>query len=212
MYADKIERIISICEENNIEVKKGLSEKQIELTQEYYKIIFPPDLKKFLSAVKLFQYFKLTPSPGFQPEERDESYYNAFYDWFDFSENNVNWLKHYLNWPIRGALFDVENNNFWLKSWGEKPSKLEDRLIEAKNQMEAVPKLIPVSGHRYISSEPNEAGNPIYSVHQMDIIFYGENLWDYFEVEFDKKKHSDIDCSKIKKIPFWHDVITKQVN
>ena len=187
MYADRIKRVISLYQENNIKVEKGLNDRQIEAAQEYYKIVFPPELKELLTAVK--------------PAE-------SFYDWSDFSENNVSWINKYLAWPIEGTLFDVEHSDFWLKSWGEKPLKLQDRLLTAKNQMEAVPKLIPVMGHRYISSEPNEADNPIYSVHQMDIIFYGENLWDYFKVEFRKKKHSDIDYSKIKKIPFWHDIIT----
>ncbi len=27
-------------------------------------------------------------------------------------------------------------------------------------------------------------GNPVFSVHQTDIIYYGKNLWDYFEQEF----------------------------
>jgi len=104
-------------------------------------------------------------------------------------------------------LFDVENNNFWLKSWGEKPSGLEDKLLIAKKQMEAVPKLIPIMGHRYIPSEPNETGNPIYSVYQMDIIIYGENLWEYFELEFRKKQYSDIEFYLIKEVLFWHDII-----
>ena len=125
-----------------------------------------------------------------------------------FPKKNIALLNAKLAWPVEGTLFDVENNNFWLKSWGEKPSELEERLLTAKNQMKTVPKLIPVMGHRYISSEPNEAGNPVYSVYQTDIIFYGENIWDYFETEFNKKKHSDIDYSKMKKIPFWHDMIS----
>jgi hypothetical protein len=32
--------------------------------------------------------------------------------------------------------------------------------------------------------EPNEAGNPIFSVHQTDIIYYGNDLVDYFHDEF----------------------------
>jgi len=35
----------------------------------------------------------------------------------------------------------------------------------------------------------------------MDVIFYGENIWDYFEIEYCKKNRSDID-SLGKKVPF----------
>ena len=181
MYADKINRIISLYKENNIKVKKGLSDKQIKLAQEYYNVVFPQDFEELLATIRPVQ---------------------SFYDWSDFSKKNVALLNEKLAWPVEGALFDVENNNFWLKSWGEKPSEIEERLLTAKNHMEMVPKLIPVMGHRYISSEPNEVGNPIYSVYQMDIIFYGENIWDYFEIEFEKKKHSDIAYSKMKKYHF----------
>ena len=183
---NKISRIISLYEEANIKVEKGLSNKQLELAEEYYKVIFPPDLKELLGAIRPTQ---------------------SFFDWSDFSETNVNLLNERLTWPIVGALFDVENNNFWLKSWGEKPSGLEDKLLIAKKQMEAVPKLIPIMGHRYIPSEPNETDNPIYSVYQMDIVIYGENLWEYFELEFRKKQYSDIEFSLIKEVLFWHDII-----
>ena len=202
MYTEKINRIVSICEENNIKVEKGLSDKQIELAQDYYEITFPPDLKELLGAVKPVKHVKSFPF-----DDKDTSYFNPFFDWSDFSEENVSWINKYLNLPIEGVLFDVENNHFWLESWGEKPFDLEDKLLIAKNQMKKFPKLIPVMGHRYISSEPNEAGNPVYSVSQTDIVLYGENLWEYFEADFGKKESSDIELSAIKKIPFWHDIL-----
>jgi len=186
MYTSRINRIIALYEEKNIKVKKGLSSRQLELAQEYYNVIFPPDLKELLGAINPTQ---------------------SFYDWSNFSEDNIQLLNERLALPVKGVLFDVENNDFWLNSWSNKPSTLDDRLLFASKQMETTPKLIPIMGHRYISTEPNEVDNPVFSVSQTDIIFFGENLWDYFEVEFGKKQHSDIECSFIKKISFWHDLI-----
>jgi hypothetical protein len=37
---------------------------------------------------------------------------------------------------------------------------------------------------RYIPAEPNESRNPVFSVHQTDIIHYGNDLADYFQREF----------------------------
>ncbi|WP_025721637.1 hypothetical protein [Paenibacillus sp. 1-18] len=38
------------------------------------------------------------------------------------------------------------------------------------------------------SSQP-EAGNPVFSVYQTDIIVYGEGLQDYFKLEFGEKSY-----------------------
>jgi hypothetical protein len=44
----------------------------------------------------------------------------------------------------------------------------------------------------------------------MDIIFYGRDIWDYFEVECRQKKHKEIEFDKIKPIQFWHEIITNK--
>jgi len=54
---NKISRIISLYEEANIKVEKGLSNKQLELAEEYYNVIFPPDLKELLGAIRPTQSF-----------------------------------------------------------------------------------------------------------------------------------------------------------
>lgn len=76
-----------------------------------------------------------------------------------------------------------------------------------KNEMTKVPKLIPIYSHRYIPSEPQEAGNPVFSVHQTDIIYYGENLLSYLQVEFNAKKYSDIKSDSIRHINIWSELV-----
>jgi hypothetical protein len=44
--------------------------------------------------------------------------------------------------------------------------------------------MIPVYSHRYLPAEPCEAGNPVFSIYQTDIIHYGYDLADYFAREF----------------------------
>jgi hypothetical protein len=72
--------------------------------------------------------------------------------------------------------FDIENNGFWNQEWGEKPSGLEVALATAKRCFAAAPKLIPLYSHRYLPAEPVSAGNPVLSVYQADIIYYGRDL------------------------------------
>ncbi len=187
MYLAQISRVRSILNEYGVECKDGMKDEQFIQAENYYNFVFPPDYKELLRT--------LLPVS------------NSFYDWTDYTISNTEKIKKMISWPIEGALFDVENNDIWLKSWGNKPLDLKSRLSIARNNMEKVPKLIPIYSHRYVASLPNEENNPIYSVYQTEVIFYGENIWDYFEVEFSKKKHSEIDISKIKKVPFWHEMI-----
>ncbi len=49
---------------------------------------------------------------------------------------------------------------------------------------QAVNSVVPIFGHRYIPSFPLEEGNPVFSVYQMDIIYYGYDLANYLSVEF----------------------------
>jgi hypothetical protein len=80
--------------------------------------------------------------------------------------------------------FDIEHNKFWLDEWGPQPSSIAEAIEVGRRHFDAAPKLIPVCSHRYLPSEPLVAGNPVFSVHQTDIIVYGIDLWDYFWNEF----------------------------
>jgi hypothetical protein len=189
MYSRQINRVKAIFDEYEVTYKNGMSEDQFIQAQGFYNIAFPPDYKELLKAILPISF--------------------PFYDWSDYSIDTINRINKMLAWPIDGTLFDVKENDFWLKSWGEKPPDMVTRLAIARDNMEKVPKLIPVCSHRYISSFPEEANNPIYSVYQMDVIVYGDNLWEYFEAEFRTDRRSQGDDSKLKVIPFWHDIVTK---
>ncbi|WP_197086969.1 hypothetical protein [Bradyrhizobium sp. LTSPM299] len=39
-------------------------------------------------------------------------------------------------------------------------------------------------GHRYLPEQPHESGNPVFLIFYTDAIYYGANLNDYFEREF----------------------------
>jgi hypothetical protein len=56
--------------------------------------------------------------------------------------------------------------------------------------------------HRMMPDEPREAGNPVFSVHQTDIIYYGFDLLDYLRNEF-KLRDRDPWPEKVRPIRFW---------
>ncbi len=111
--------------------------------------------------------------------------------------------------PLEGILFDVEHNAFWMKDWGPRPVDLQAAFTIATMHIGNAPKLIPVYSHRYMPDRPHEAGNPVLSVHQTDIIYYGLDLEDYLENEFGfpkndfKAKRGFANQPAVRKIEFW---------
>jgi len=104
-----------------------------------------------------------------------------FPDWRSGDEEE---LREWLDEPRRGVLFDVEHTGFWLEEWGPRPGSLDEALRVVSKLVEAAPRLIPNFGHRMMPDEPHLQGNPVFSVHQTDIIFYESNLEVYLRREF----------------------------
>lgn len=162
----QIKELIQNLQKIGIEFEDWLSNDEIIKIEEKFDIKFPPDL----------QYFLQTNLPVSE----------KFYNWRKAinSEEITEIIISQLRWPLEWMQFDIENNNFWMENWGQKPENLEEQLAIAADKFKNYPKLIPIYSHRYIPMEPNIADNPIFSVYQMDIIFYGYNLADYLSNEF----------------------------
>lgn len=114
-----------------------------------------------------------------------------------------------LNWPYEGICFDIQNNSFWPGTWGPKPTSLSESFEIAKRKVDAAPRLIPIFAHRYLPDSPSTEGNPVFSVYQTDIIYYGSNLWNYFQNEF----HYYFGAAEyqiaapLRRIEFWSDFV-----
>jgi hypothetical protein len=76
-------------------------------------------------------------------------------------------------------VFDVHNNVFWPASWGERPDDPGDREHRARVNLARVPRLVPIYSHRYLTVDPEYRPSPVFSVHQADVIYYGDDLLDY---------------------------------
>ena len=144
-----------------IEFDPGLTDAEVASVEARFGFRFPPDLRAFLQ----------TALPRGQ----------RFPDWRSGEESA---LRDWLDQPRQGIVFDIQYNGFWLEEWGPKPPSLDDSIRVANAWVAAAPKLIPIYGHRMMPDEPLLAGNPVFSVHQTDIIHYGFDLADYFRLEF----------------------------
>ena len=170
----------------------GLSDSEVSRVEAQFGFHFPPDLKDFLQQA-------LPISKG----------------WVDWRDGAASEIQDRLAWPLDGMIFDIEHNDFWLDIWGEKPVVLAEAVAIAKAKVAKAPKLIPIYSHRYLPDVPHLAGNPVFSVYQTDIIYYGYDLASYFDNEFPQTqdgfptsdKQLDRYQSAPRSIRFWDDVV-----
>jgi len=173
-------------QEAGVRCERGLTEAEVRLAEDLFSFRFPPDLKALLM-------FVLPTGRGWP-------------NWRDVEDPEI---ARRLIWPYEGMCFDIENNVFWPNSWGTKPASLTEAFEIAKQKIEAAPKLIPVFSHRYLPDRPSLEGNPVFSVYQMDIIYYGSNLWNYFQNEFPNYfRTARYHISEpLRPIEFWSDYV-----
>ena len=163
----------------------GLTAGEIDRAEQTYALVFPPDLRELLM-------FALPVSAG----------------WPDWRAGDDPRIRAQLRAPYEGICFDIEHDAFWLDAWGARPTVLAEAFAIAKKHVDAAPTLIPIRGHRYLPSRPSVSGNPVFSVHQTDIIHYGADLWNYLENEF----HGAFETPEyqltqlLRHIDFWSDL------
>ncbi len=208
----------------------GLTEEQLAEVERAWALHFPPDYRLFLRRLHAVDRpLRCTtwgeypvdagpprpPTAGMPPTPmlRDEP---AFFNWL----TNADILRRRLDALVEGLAFDVEENGLWRPHWGTRPATAEARAQRVHELVEGAPRLIPVFSHRYLLAEPCQAGNPVFSIVQSDIIIYGADLRSYFLAEFDDLL--SIDCAKVRQerdeliqarfpaytnIPFWGDLL-----
>ena len=176
----KIAKIKKLLLENNIQIEQVLSDDEVRKIEKIYNVKFPQQWLEF--------YQNILPV-----SER-------FYNWRDFSVENIAAIKERLASPYNGILENIDEI-VWEISWGLEPDRVEDKNKKIRKMLESAPPLIPLYGHRFLPIFENKE-MPILSGVDLDIIYYGLDLYDYFEVEFGHKRLVS-DSKKYKEVPFW---------
>jgi hypothetical protein len=172
-------RTFDLIRAKGISVERGLTAGELDCAEQRFGIRFPPDLVDLLREG--------LPTGADFPRWRD----------LDAA------LETQLGWPLEGLLFDVEHNTFWIPEWGPRPADQATAKAIATAAIRGAPALVPVCGHRYLPSEPLDAGNPVFSVSQSDVIYYGHDLASYFEAELGSGYERAIRFDAIRPIRFW---------
>jgi hypothetical protein len=161
----------------------GYTSDELEFAQERFGIRFPADLIAQLLIARI---------PG-------------GYDWC----GDEGTILDALAWPFEGLLFDVEKNDLWWPEWGGRPSEAAERAEILRRVVDSAPRLIPLYSHRYIPESPGKAGNPVFSVYQSDVIYYGRDLAEYLRNEFGRPHEVTKESKPIRYIPFWSDLVER---
>lgn len=184
---NKYQSIISKLEKIGIVFDSKLSDSEIIKIEKLYGIYFPSELKHLFSIA-------LPISDG-------------FYNWRDTSEDNIKKIKKALESSITGLQSDLDNNDFWCEDWGDKPIDINVAQNILLQHYSKAPILIPIFSHRYIPFVGQFMTSPVFSIYGSDIIYYGENLISYLEVEFGFRKYAEMDTSELTHIDFWSDIM-----
>jgi hypothetical protein len=127
----------------------------------------------------------------------------VLFPWSNFDKRRYDDI---IRWVLHGIEFDIEKSGLWLERWGKRPAALSAALDIARRDFETWPKLLPIYGHRFLAAEPCRSGNPVFSIMQTDIIYYGADLPHYLLNEFvDRDYALHTDAQKIRKIDVWSD-------
>lgn len=127
--------------------------------------------------------------------------------WPDWRSGPVEDLRRRLAWPIEGVLFDVQHNDFWSDAWGHRPTNDEAAQRLARQNLRGLPPMVPLYGHRYLPSAPCPDDPPVFSIHQSDVIYYGDDLIDYLAREFKVGEPRPSAIGADRRVPFWSDLV-----
>jgi hypothetical protein len=164
-------------------VGPGLSDAEVTAVEEQFRFRFAADHRIFLQTG--------LPLGGRWP------------DWRDGSPDE---LRSRLDWPREGVLFDV-GHGFWHPDWGVRPEDRREALAIADARLREAPQLVPVYSHRYLPGIANQTGHPVLSVHQTDVIYYGNDLADYLHHEFGGPAR-DLTHAHAT-VPFWSSFLSR---
>lgn len=197
-----------------------LTDEEIDAIEEQWKVRFPPDYRlfyKWLHAVD-------RPQVGLKREGDTltiDTFSSCMFHSWQREPEAIEWAYEHI---LYGLAFDaIYNSDLWRAEWGPLPATEEEARERLKPVVEAAPRMIPIYRHRYLLAEPCQAGNPIFSIWQSDIIIYGADLRTYLLEEWGKpwanplglttreQKEANTEIRRLKNerwqefeaIPFW---------
>jgi hypothetical protein len=126
--------------------------------------------------------------------------------WRDWRTDPSGLMATWRAYVTDGLVVDARHS-FWHDLWGPRPATVAEREQVVRQQAAALPRLFPIFGHRALAIDivpgfDSADGNPVFSVHQTDVIYYGNDLADWFNTEFGIPL-PDWATHRPRRVPFW---------
>ena len=188
---EKIITLKNLLRSKGIRLLPGLTEEEFLKIEEIYGITFPADLHMIYE-----NFIPISKKP------------RSFYNWHDFSPQNIAHIKKKIFRAYK--YFIPYMRPFYKMSLHKDMDQLTDEAL-----ILTLPQLIPIYGHRFMPASPEDAGNPVFSIVGTDMIYYGSDIFNYFDLEFayepSTKERNDafeaMRLSPVKPIFFWDDML-----
>jgi len=150
-----------------------LKDEEIDAVEKKYGVQFMPEHREFLKILHTLDRRQVvTHEPDEEGDEPTSQTFAFFYNWLKDEEE----IKSRLEWPYETILQDMLGpNGTWLESWGKRPVADEEKAHILRDWLSKAPRLVPLTSHRFLVSEPHLTDRPVLSVYGSDIIVYG---WD----------------------------------
>lgn len=177
--------VINKLKKRGVEFELGLTNNEVDKIESIYNIILPYELKLFLKTAVPIS--------------------DGFYNWRNFAPENIKFIKETIL-SFKNNIIECFDDVEWCPKWGKEPEDIEKRKAKIIEMVNNAPTIIPLYGHRGMA-EINVMNNPVFSIVDTDIIYYGKNIINYLEIEFDIKKYDSLNLKNITYIPFWSDLI-----
>ncbi|MFF0245931.1 hypothetical protein ACWEU6_37395 [Streptosporangium sandarakinum] len=175
------------------EIAPGLTDAEFDRIEGLYGFEFADDHRAFLS----------TGLPVSQPYEEGQTWEKPWPDWRNGDPDE---LREHLDWSVRELLRDVESGH-WNQSWGERPGTAEAAMAAARSRLSEAPRMVPIYAHRFLPAGHGTFGHPVLSMWGSDIIYYGTDLLDYINQEFEDPRPEPEEWNPQATVPFWRDYL-----
>lgn len=181
------------------EIAPGLTDAEFADIEGAYGFEFADDHRAFLAA-GLPLNSPREPEPGVS--------YAWETPWPEWRDGDPDELHEQLDFPVEGVLRAVESSGHWNPAWGARPDTPEAAVAVARRLLADAPRMVPIYAHRFLPAGRGTFGHPVLSMWGTDIIYYGADLVDYVNQEFEEPRPEHPDgWSPQATVSFWRDYL-----
>ena len=163
-------------------VRPGLIDREFDEVEQRFGFQFADDHRAFLAE-----------GLPVWTEGDDDPNKTTDLGWPDWRDGDPGRLHAHLDFAVEGALASIKNG-YWHPWWGDdRPAEDSDALRVARERLTADGPVVPLYVHRFLPAGRGRWGHPVLSIWDVDVIYYGADLLDYIDREFDVDDDPDAD-------------------